>query len=105
MKESILKLYQKIYENYSEDISHIPKDNFINISYEEFLKNPLSTIEWIHQKLKLDGFKEYKQEFQNYIQEQEDYEPNGHKITDEIIKEVNTNCLYAFELFDYEKEK
>lgn len=105
MKESILKLYQKIYENYSEDISHIPKDNFINISYEEFLKNPLSMIERIHQKLNLVGFKEYKQEFQDYIKEQEDFKPNVHQITNEIIKEVNTNCHYAFELFNYDKEK
>ncbi len=105
IKESIFKLYQKIYEEYSKDISLIPKENFINISYEEFLENPLSTIEKIHRELNLEGFKEYKQEFQEFIQEQVDYKPNVHQITDEIIKDVNTNCDYAFKLFGYEKEK
>lgn len=105
IKKSIFKLYQKIYEKYSKDISLIPKENFIDISYEEFIENPLSTIEKIHRKLKLDGFMEYKNEFQDFIQEQEDFKPNVHQITDELIKEVNANCHYAFEIFGYEKEK
>ena len=105
MKDSILKLYQNIYEQYSKDISLIPKENFINISYEEFLKNPISTIEKIHRKLDLIGFKEYKEAFQEYIQEQEDYKPNIHQITDEIVKVVDANYDYAFELFGYDKEK
>jgi hypothetical protein len=102
MKESILELYQKIYVKYSKEISLIPKENFINISYDEFLKNPLSTIEKIHRGLKLEGFQEHKQDFQDFIKEQEDYKPNTHQITDEVIKEVNSKCQYAFELFGYQ---
>jgi len=103
MKESILELYQKIYEQYSKDIELIPKENFISVSFEEFLENPLSTIEKIHKKLSLKGFKDYKQAFDDYIQEQENYQPNVHQITDEIIKNVNSKCQYAFDLFGYQK--
>ncbi|MBD3189719.1 MAG: sulfotransferase [Candidatus Heimdallarchaeota archaeon] len=89
MQQGILRNYREMYEKLAEERHLIPEDRIIDIQYEEFLKEPMKHIERIYKELDIDGFEEYKEDFQKYIDSQSDYQPNKHVMSDDIIRRVN----------------
>ncbi|HUT82138.1 MAG TPA: hypothetical protein VMZ29_13130 [Candidatus Bathyarchaeia archaeon] len=92
-----------MYERFKEDKELIKNENYIEISYDEFMQDPLKSVEQIHTKLSLDGFEEYKSDFISYIEQQRTFKPNKYEINNEIIERVNKSCTYAFDLLKYTK--
>ena len=45
----------------------IPKDNLVEIKYEDFVKKPFETLESLYDKLDIKGFEEVKPFFNRYI--------------------------------------
>lgn len=90
MKQDILQNYKMLYEYLQRDLKLIPKDQIIHVKYSDFIASPMDMIEKIYKSLNLDGFEEYKKEFQAYVDLQKKYKPNKHQINEEVIQKVNT---------------
>jgi omega-hydroxy-beta-dihydromenaquinone-9 sulfotransferase len=89
MKLDILQNYRLLYQYLNRDIGLIPKDRIIHVRYSDFVVSPMDVLEKIYQKLDLDGFEEYKKDFQIYVDSQKQYKPNKHRICDDDIINVN----------------
>ncbi|MFW9925039.1 MAG: sulfotransferase [Candidatus Thorarchaeota archaeon] len=103
MQQGILDNYRQMYEIFNEERKLIPKENLIEIQYEEFIKDPMNYANKIYKDLHIDGFEEAKEAFQKYVNSQKTYQPNTHKISDEIISKVNRNWDFIREQHGYER--
>jgi hypothetical protein len=103
MKQDILLNYQLLYEYLDRDIGLIPKNRIIHVKYSEFIASPMKTMEDIYKKLNLEGFEDYKKEFQKYVDSQKDYKPNIHQISDDVIQRVNKYWDNMRKTYGYDK--
>ncbi|MBN1331049.1 MAG: sulfotransferase [Candidatus Heimdallarchaeota archaeon] len=103
LQQGILDNYVEMYEKLYAEKDLISKENYIEIQYEEFLKNPLKHVERIYKDLRIDGFMEAKPTFEKYIKSQASYTPNTHNISDDIIQRVNSHWDFVREKHGYEK--
>ncbi|MDG6219222.1 MAG: sulfotransferase, partial [Candidatus Thermoplasmatota archaeon] len=89
MELDILQNYKLLYQYLDRDLALIPKDRIIHVRYSDFIPSPMDMLEEIYKKLNVEGFEEYKQDFQAYVDSQKQYKPNKHQISDKVIFKVN----------------
>jgi hypothetical protein len=103
LDKSILKIYKVISKKYLEDKKLIPKENLIEIRYEDFINEPLKTLELIYSKFDISGFEKAKPTFEDYIKKHADYKRNHHKIDDHIKNKVYSEWEVIFKEYSYKK--
>ncbi len=103
LDKSILMIYKKIYTRYLEQRKYIPRENLIEMKYEDFTKKPLKTIESIYKKFNIGAFKSAKPAFEKYIKSHESYIKNNHEFTDDIKEKIAKEWSFAFKEFGYTK--
>jgi len=106
MKQDILDNYKLLYEKFDEDLSLIPKENIVHSKYEDFITDPVNSLNAIYDQLKIDGWDEHKQSIIAYAESQiKDYKPNVHITDDDVIKRVNKHWDKMRQDYGYEKLK
>ncbi|MCP5061067.1 MAG: sulfotransferase [Ignavibacteriae bacterium] len=83
----IISTYKKVYESYFNSINLIPKNNFVEISFEEFEKNPLDVINEIYSKLSIPNFESIRSNLVAYIDTLKDYQKNKFDNLDDELKQ------------------
>ncbi|MCD6448174.1 MAG: sulfotransferase [Thermoplasmata archaeon] len=99
----ILDFYKEVYSKYFEEKHLIDKGNLVEISYEEFVKEPMKKLKWIYEKLGLDGFEKAEPYFRRYVEKHKNYKPHSYVITDKIREKVYSEWKFAFDEFGYKK--
>lgn len=103
MDKFIIEFYKAIYRKYLEEKNLIPEGNIVEIKYEDFVKEPVKTLEQVYKKLKLKGFKEAQYAFKKFVDRYKNYKPYDHKIDESIKKKIYEEWEFAFKEFRYEK--
>ncbi|UCH10017.1 MAG: sulfotransferase [Fidelibacterota bacterium] len=103
LQTHILEDYREMYERFFTDRHLIPGENYVEVRYEDFLKDPLSTLDRVYRGLNLNGFEETRPAFQKHIDAQKSYRPNVHDVNGDVITKVNTYLSEIVESFGYEK--
>lgn len=101
--KSILNIYTGLYKKYLDEKKLIPKENLIELRYEDFIKAPLQTMEMVYSNLKIPGFENAKPAFEKYIQKHVKYKRNNHILNNEIKNKVYQHWDFTFKEFGYEK--
>lgn len=101
--KSILMIYKKLALKYLEERKLIPKENLIEIRYEDFIKEPLLTLEMIYSTFGMPGFEKAKPLFEEYIKKHAMYKRNHHTIDSHIKKKVYGEWEVMFKEFGYKK--
>lgn len=97
----ILNTYVKLIHDYERDKSLIPKQNLVEIKFEDLEANPLRTLETIYSELGLTTFDEDKDQFTTYLNSLRGYKKNEYEASPEIIEKVKRNWGFAFEMYGY----
>lgn len=86
----IINIYKDMMRRYFEENTFIPKNNLIEIKYENLEKHPIEILKNIYDKLGLNGFQNAKQHFERYLEDIADYKKNiyhiDHTTRDKISK-------------------
>jgi hypothetical protein len=101
--KSILKIYKDMYKKYFNEKHLIPKDNLIELKYENFIRKPLKTMKMIYSKFGINGFIEAKPFFVKYIKKHENYKTNHHELDDKTKEKVYREWGFTFKEFGYQK--
>ncbi|MFO7677899.1 MAG: sulfotransferase [Thermoplasmatota archaeon] len=101
--KSIFSIYKGLYKKYFQEKKLIPKENLVEIRYEDFIKAPLQTIETVYSRLNIPNFEKTKPNFQQYIQKHANYKRNNHILDEKIKKKVYKNWGFCFKEFGYDK--
>ncbi|MBD3192607.1 MAG: hypothetical protein GF308_18345 [Candidatus Heimdallarchaeota archaeon] len=103
IQQNILKIFKEMHEEYERSKESLPKNQLIEIRYEDLITEPLEELKRIYQQLKIDGFEENKKFFEQFISTQKDYKKNIHEISKTIISTVNNHWTNYFKKYLYEK--
>lgn len=103
LDKEILFNYRSLLNRYLNDRKLIPKDNLMEISYENFVKDPIGILEKTYDKLGIEGFKEAKPAFKKYVDKHKNYKPDTYKIDKSEKLKVYKEWKVAFEAFGYLK--
>jgi hypothetical protein len=101
MEENILWVYEQIMSDYLKEKSLIPKENLVELRFEDFEKNTLPELERIYGQLKLPGFEKAKPLFQQYLESQKSYEKNKYTLSRATVDKITTRWKFAMEHWNY----
>lgn len=103
LEEKILKLAKIGFEKYFIDRDLIKKGNLIEIKFEDFIKNPVTHLKKIYEKLNIDGFEIYENKFIDLARSYEDYKQDSYNISDELREKIYTELKSVFDKCGYSK--
>ena len=94
-----------MYKDYYQQKKLIPKENLIEIKFEEFKKDSLSYLEEIHTKFDLKLSKELLSEYISYLDSQKSHKMNTYKIDKSILNEIKKEYSISFIKMKYDIPK
>jgi len=88
LESFIVNIYHRLLKDYKFDKKQIPNGNLIEISYEEFLKQPLKNLKQIYHSLGLDGFFKAQSLFKQYINSQKNFKKKDYILSQEEFARI-----------------
>ena len=99
----VLEIYEGMYTKFYKEVDLIPKGNFIEIRYEEFIANPVDEMAKIYDTLSLPEFNEAKPYMEKYIERNKYYTPTKYNIPPEEKERIFKRWKSIFEKMNYDK--
>ena len=97
--------YTRIMEAFFEQKDKIPKDQLVELRYEDLIKDPLGQVKQIYTRLRLPGFEHAMPEMQKYLDRQAEYKTNVYAIDTAIIDYVKKNWSDTIKRWGYKPPK
>ncbi len=101
VEKQIVSLYKDLMSDYFQQENDIPKENLINVSFDELENNPGLTLKKIYDTLGLEGYKEANQNFTEYINLMDDYKKNKHIIYRSQLSMIENEFGFAMDKLKY----
>jgi hypothetical protein len=102
VENSMMDLYMEIYKNYFIEKKLVPKDNFVEVGYEDFIVNPLDELKKVYDGINIDGFKDSERAFNAYILSQSEVKRYSYHLNDELKDKIYSRWGFVFKNFGYE---
>ncbi|NIA09925.1 MAG: sulfotransferase [Nitrospiraceae bacterium] len=102
IEENIFYFYSAMYEKFFRERHMIKDENYVEIRYEDFVKEPLKTLEHIYKSVNLPGFEKSEGRFKDYIASQRNYKPNNHPMNREIKDRIYSHWHDTIDRWEYE---
>lgn len=101
LEKNILEIYAKLYKRYEADKVFIPKENLVEIKFEDFEANASDLTKDIYQRLSIPGYEEAKADIEAYLGKKKGYKKNAYKYEDRTVKLVEENWGFALKDWNY----
>jgi len=101
IEKQVIENYKRLMSSFFEQEKLIPKDRFIEVRYEDLVKDPVKQVKQIYSKLKLSGYKNALPGINRYLESKSDYKTNVYKIDKKIIKNVKDNWSFTIDRWGY----
>ena len=95
--------YRDLYVKYYTDKKLIPKNNLVEIKYEVFIADPLSTIKLIYDKLNLKGFQDALPGIKEYLTREKDYKKHKYNISVKDKQRIYSNWHTIIDIMGYDQ--
>jgi hypothetical protein len=101
LDKQIINNYIRVMNTYFEQKNLIPKNQLVEIRYEDLVTEPEKQVNKIYTTLNLPGLDIALHEMRKYLKKQENYKVNVYKIDDKIIKHVQNNWEFTITKWGY----
>ena len=105
LHELIIYNYREMYKDYYDQKNLIPKENLIEIKFEDFKNDSLSYLKKIHKKIDLKLSKQLFSEYISYLDSQKSHKMNTYKIDKSILDEIKKEYSNSFNKMKYDIPK
>ncbi len=102
LEEMILKVYKDMMTKYLEEKSLIPKNNLIEVSFENLESKPKEILEIIYKQLHIPGFETAKIQFDKYLEDSKSYTKNKHHIKKDLLDKILKEWDFAMKEWNYD---
>ncbi|MBS1962942.1 MAG: sulfotransferase [Bdellovibrionales bacterium] len=99
--EEIFWSYEKCHEYYEEQKKLLRSDQLFELSYEEFMKDPMGHLGRIYSTLEIPGYAVAEPRFRDYLAKKHGQNIDRYKYTEEELKMVETRWAKWFKLWGY----
>ena len=103
--EHVLRTYPKMMRRAIEESKALPKDQLIEMRYEDLEARPMEELERMYTQLGIPRFAEAAPVFQEYLDSVKSYEKNSYKISDEDNRLVYEHWSEFIDRWGYEPPK
>jgi hypothetical protein len=101
IEKQVIENYKRLMNGYFEQKKLIPKNNLIELRYEDLVKNPVEQVKLIYKSLNLKDLNSALPEMNKYLERKKDYKTNVYKIDDKIINHVKDNWSFTINKWKY----
>ncbi len=101
LEEMVFGMYEHTIRAYEAQKVLIPKNNLIEVRYEDFVKDPLVHIEEIYQHLNLPNFEQASPSFRAYLETQKKFNKSKRSFTYEEKERIKKRLGFAVNLYGY----
>lgn len=99
----IFDVYTSLYQSYLSQRSLLSKNQLFEVSYEQFIKDPLPLVKNMYNQLELTYNTETINRFNTYIKAQQKFKTSKYNINANIKKRIYNHWRFAFEAFNYDQ--
>ncbi len=101
LDDLIFSIYKQMMHSYMDERSLIPKENLVEIAFEDLEENPLSTIKSIFDTLNIADFEKSEASIRDYIDSKKGYKKNAHKIEQNTLDKILNEWDFAMKEWGY----
>ena len=98
----IIEIYQLMMQDFLNNKSIIPPENFVEVKYEDLVGSELSTLKLIYEKFNLSGFQKAEKSFREYLQSHASYQKNNYEMNQETKEKIAKHWKFAIEEWQYD---
>lgn len=97
----ILETYKKLFSKYLKEKHLIPKQNLIELSYDEFIKKPVDTVKKTYDSLRLTSFDQARSRFEKFADKHKNYKASSYTFTEEEKQKIYRHWKLVFDAYNY----
>ena len=101
IEKEVIENYKRLIKSYFEQKDIIPKNNLIEIRYEDLVKDPIKIVKQIYSKLRIPGFENALPRMLEYLEKQKHYKTNVYNIDKKIIQHIKSNWNFTIDRWGY----
>jgi hypothetical protein len=105
IEDQVINNYIRFMNSFFKQKDRIPNKNFVEVSYEELVVEPLKQVKKIYDKLDLKDFDKAKPYLEKYLDSKKDYKTNVYNIDKKIIDKVKKNWGFTVNMWNYKPPK
>jgi omega-hydroxy-beta-dihydromenaquinone-9 sulfotransferase len=98
---AMIDMYNRMHVKYFKEKELIPKENLIEVRYEDFLKTPLLFMEKFYSSFNINGFNVIRPTFEKYIESQKKIRIASYKIDDTLKRRIYAALKNTIDLWNY----
>jgi hypothetical protein len=103
VEQRVLQVYKQMYIKYLKEKIAIPKENLIEVRYEEFIQHPFEQLNHIYRAFHLQGFKESEKKISEYIAKQAHMKKQKYLLDEHVKEKIYEEWKFTFTTFQYKK--
>jgi len=102
VERSMMQLYAAMFKKYLKERDMIPEKNLVEITYEDYIQNPLKELKHIYDHLHLPSYTQAQPAFQTSLESQKNLIHQNYEVSEEVRKKVDTYWGFAVKAFGYD---
>jgi hypothetical protein len=101
IEDQVINNYIRFMKDFFSQRELIPDKNYVEIRYEDLVKNPLKQLRNIYDILGLENYENAETYFKKYIESKRDYKTNVYNIDKKIIEKVKNQWDFTIKMWNY----
>jgi hypothetical protein len=102
LEEQVLDTFTTMYDRYEDDRKLIPAGNLCEIKYEDLVRDPLTEMQTIYERLGLDAFEQVVPRLKDYLSATDGYQTNKYELSDELRQRISERWRAFIEKYGYD---
>ena len=102
IEDDIIWIYRNMMKTYFQEKELIPKENLIEVKFEDLESQPLNELERIYKELNLDGFNTSVPFFCSYLDSIDNYKKNLYNFPQKMIEKVKSYWKFTIDKWKYD---
>jgi len=100
-EQSMVNMYNRMFAKYFAEKDLIPKQNLVEIKYEDLIKQPVNQMDHIYKSLNLGDFEKNKKIFEKYVESQKKVKKAVYKIDEQLKNHIYTQLKNTIDRWNY----
>jgi hypothetical protein len=101
IEDTVLEFYKRIINDYESNKHLIPKENLVEVKFEDFEIDTVLGLKNIYETLNVKGFDKALPLFQQYANSQSKYKKNSYKFSREKVDLIQKHWGFSMEQYSY----
>ncbi len=104
LEDTILSIFERMYQELFAMQKDFAPQHFVELRYEDFVKEPAKYLKMVYETLGMDGFDKALPYFQAYIDSQKGYVRNHFELSERLRQKINARLGFYFKHYGYEMQ-